>query len=115
MDELAAQLAGSSARLGVARRSGVSLAIALVALSTLDLVVTDLAIRSLGAVEINPLMAQFLGTPWALAVKIGIPIGIVAMATQLNSWRVVNALRIVVGLYMTVAIFTIGQVAYTLA
>lgn len=97
------------------RRSAVALALALFALNVLDLVVTDFAVTFLDAIELNPLMAPLIGTPWAIVVKVGLPIGIIALATQASTWRAVRFLRIVVAVYIVVAMITLSQVAWAVA
>jgi hypothetical protein len=97
------------------RPSAVALAIALLALNVLDLVLTDFGISSLGAREINPLMAPLIGTPWAMVVKFGIPLAVLAMATQARTERTVLLLRIVVGLYIVLIIVTLSQIVLYVA
>ena len=97
------------------RAAATALATALLALNVLDIMVTELAIRYLGAIEVNPLMAPLIGTAWAPGLKILVPLAIVVMATRARSWQVVTALRIVVGIYMVIAIIGVGQVAWVLA
>jgi hypothetical protein len=94
------------------RSSAVALAVALLALSVLDLVLTDFGIRALGAREINPLMAPLIGTSWAPIVKIAIPLVVVVTTTQVRTQRAVRMLRIVVGLYLALTIVTLAQIAY---
>lgn len=97
------------------RSSAVALAIALLALNVLDLVLTDFGIRTLGAREVNPLMAPLIDTWWAVVLKVGIPLAVVAMATQVRSARTVLLLRVVVALYVTLAIATLAQIAFHVA
>lgn len=91
------------------RRSAFALALALVALSTLDLVVTEMGVRHLGAVELNPLVAPMLGTPWALLAKIGLPALILVLATRIRTRFVFGMLRALVAIYLAVAIINMGQ------
>lgn len=110
-------------RIGIGRGSGVedlrvtatALAIALLALNVLDVVVTEFSVEHLGAIEINPLMAPLIGTPWAFAIKIALPLIVIVLATRLRSWHLVKFLRLMVMLYLVVVLINIGQVAYTLA
>jgi len=92
-----------------------ALAFALAALNLLDLVITRLTISSFGAVEVNPLVAPVITTQWAFALKIGLPIAILIMATQVRRDRVVRALRIAVAIYLVVVIIGLSQIAYALA
>ena len=86
-----------------------ALAVALIALSALDLVVTDFAVTHMGAVEMNPLVAPMLGTPWAAAVKVGLPAAILLLATRIRSHWVLFALRTLVAVYVVVALVNLGQ------
>lgn len=97
------------------RVTATALAIALLALNVLDVVVTNFSVDHLGAVEVNPLMAPLIGTPWAFAVKIALPLIVITLATRLRSWRMVKLLRALVMLYMVVVMFNIAQVAYVLS
>jgi hypothetical protein len=97
------------------RRAAVALAFALLALSALDLAVTNVNINNLGAVEINPLIAPLIGTPWVAVVKIGIPVGILAMSPWARSTRMLGQLRVAVAIYLTVAIVGVGQLAYAIS
>lgn len=96
------------------RVTATALAIALLALNVLDVVVTEFSVNHLGAVEINPLMAPLIGTPWAFALKVALPLIVITLATRLRSWRFVNFLRAMVVLYIVIVLFNISQVAYTL-
>ncbi len=96
------------------RKAAAALAFALLALNVLDLTVTNFNIHTLGAVELNPLMAPLIGTPWAVVAKIGLPVGIVIMAPWGRSNRMLGALRVVVAIYLVIAIIGVGQVAYLL-
>lgn len=93
------------------RRDAVALAIALVALNALDLIVTNFGIQNLRATELNPVVSPIIMTAWAPLLKIGIPLGIVAMATQIRHRVAVTALRLVVVVYLVVVIIGVGQVA----
>jgi hypothetical protein len=97
------------------RRGAAALALALVALNILDYTVTNFNIQNLGAVELNPLFAPLIGTPWALGVKIALPLAVVIMATAVRSAKVLTLLRTVIAIYLVVAIFGLGQVALFLA
>lgn len=97
------------------RHAAVALAVAILALNVLDLTVTNFNVNRLGAVEINPIMAPLIGTPWAAVVKIGIPILILAMAPLVGSVRMLGLLRTVVAIYMVIAIIGVGQIAVALA
>lgn len=97
------------------RRTAVSLAVALLALNILDIVATELIVGSLGAVEVNPVMAPLVGTPWAATLKIAIPVCVIALATRVTSQRMVGFLRVAVALYLVVTLSLVGQIAYALA
>ncbi|MGI9641685.1 MAG: DUF5658 family protein [Acidimicrobiia bacterium] len=97
------------------RVTATALAIALLALNVLDVVVTEFSVTHLGAVEINPLMAPLIGTPWAFVLKVALPLIVITLATRLRSWRLVKFLRGMVALYIVIVLFNISQVAYTLA
>ncbi len=98
-----------------ARNAAIALGVALVALNVLDLMLTDLSIRNFGAIEVNPVMAAVLGTPWAVVLKLGIPTAILALTPCVRSSRGVDYLRLAVGVYMIVAIVNLGQLAYAMA
>ncbi len=97
------------------RRGAAALALALVALNILDYTVTNFNIEYLGAVELNPLFAPLIGTPWALVVKIGLPLMVVLLASAIRSTKALTVLRAVVAIYLAVAIFGLGQVALIVA
>lgn len=97
------------------RTAATTLAIALLALNVLDVAVTNFNIDHLAAVEINPIMAPLIGTPWAILAKIGIPIVIIALAAWGRSVRFFGLLRVVVAIYLVVVIIGIGQIAYVVA
>ena len=92
-----------------------ALAIALLALNVLDLVITRVAIEHLGAIELNPVMAPTIGTVWATALKVLIPLVVVALASRVRYVAAVHVLRGVVALYLAITIFTLGQVTLALA
>ena len=93
------------------RRAATALGVALLALSTLDIVVTNVGIETFGGVELNPILAPLIGTPWAVLLKIGLPAVAIALATRVATWRAVGYLRILVALYLVVTIYGLGQVA----
>lgn len=97
------------------RRGAAALALALVALNILDYMVTQFNIENLGAVELNPLFAPLIGTPWALVVKIVLPLGVVFLASAIRSTKALTLLRAVVAIYLVVAIFGLGQIALIVA
>jgi hypothetical protein len=94
------------------RKAAAALALALLLLNVLDVTVTNFNIKNLGAVEMNPLMAPIIGTPWATVFKVGIPITIIAMATWGRSFRLLGVLRIVVVIYLVVVISGLAQIVY---
>jgi hypothetical protein len=94
--------------------AALSLAFALLALNILDLIVTNTNIENYGAVEVNPVMAPLIGTPWAVVVKIGISLGIIALTLGGGSARMLRMLRIAVAIYVAVAIVGVGQLAFAL-
>lgn len=89
----------------------VALAVALFALSALDLVVTEIGVVHYGATEMNPLMAPMLGTPWALVVKIGLPGFILLLAHKVRTTFAIRALRTAVAVYLVVVCFNLIQFA----
>lgn len=93
----------------------VALAVALFALSALDLAVTEIGVASFGATEMNPLMASIIGTPWALVVKLGLPAIIVLLAYKVRTALAIGALRIAVAVYIVVVIFNLAQFAVVIA
>ena len=97
------------------RRAAMALAFALLALNVLDLVVTNFNVNRLGAIEINPLVAPLIGTPWVVVVKIGIPLGILALSPWGRTTRILGMLRVVVAIYLTIAIIGVGQLAFALS
>lgn len=97
------------------QRAAVALALALAALSTLDLVVTEIGVSRFGAVELNPLMAPLLGTMWAPLLKVGLPTVIVLFASRIRTRFVFRALRTLVAAYLVVAVFTTGQLLLVVA
>ena len=96
------------------RKAALALAFALLALNALDLTVTMFNIENLGAVELNRLVAPLLGTPWALVLKLGIPIVIIVLATRVTSRWTVNFLRVAVSIYLLVVMIGVGQLAFAL-
>ena len=115
MGQLAWNDRGVAVKSSDLRQAAVALAVALLALNVLDLMVTNLNVGTFGAVEINPLMAPLIGTPWAPIVKIGIPLGIIALAPWGRSVRMLGLLRAVVAIYLVIVIVGVGQLAYALA
>jgi hypothetical protein len=114
MEQLAPIAHGSGDHSGV-RNAAIALGFALVALNVLDLMATDLSIRHFGATEVNPIMAAVLGTPWAVLVKLGVPMAILAVTPHVRSARGLVYLRLAVGVYIVVAIVNLGQLAYALS
>lgn len=102
-----AQASAALAALGRIR-AAVALSVALAVLSILDLVSTEVSMAH-GAVELNPLMAPLLGTPWAVAVKAGLPLVVVALAMRVRSTAIVPYLRVAVAAYLAVVLFTTTQ------
>jgi hypothetical protein len=96
------------------RKAAIALAFALLALNALDLTVTMFNIENLGAVELNRLVAPLLGTPWAMVLKLGIPLGIIALATRVTSRWTVKFLRVAVSIYLVVVMIGVGQLAFAL-
>ena len=89
-----------------------ALAVALFALSALDLVVTRFAIGYLGAFEANPLFAPFVDSGLGVVLKLGIPIYVLFVASRVTQPHAVAALRVVVGIYVIVVLIGLGQVAW---
>jgi len=110
---LAPEVQVGSERSG-AHHAVLALGFALLALNLLDLLLTDLSISAFGGTEVNPLMAPIVGTPWAAAAKLGIPILVMALAIKVRSWRTVAFLRIAVAIYVLVAVVTLAQIAIAL-
>jgi hypothetical protein len=98
-------------QLPVIRRTAVSLGIALLALNVLDLFATNVIIDVFGGFEANPLMTPLIGTPTAALLKIGICVGVIALATRITTRRMVTVLRLVVMVYIVVATVNVGQIA----
>ena len=96
------------------RMAATALAIALLGLNVLDILVTELAIDRFGGIEVNPLMAPIVGTTTGFGLKVLIPLVILALATRARTWHSVTTLRVVVAVYLLVAIIGVGQVAYVL-
>lgn len=101
--------------LGGLRRVAVALAIALLILNVVDIAATNRLVGSLGAIEVNPLMAPLVGTPWMVVLKVGIPAAVISLATRISSRRSVASLSIVVGIYVLVAAINLGQIVYVYA
>ena len=96
------------------RKAAAALALALLLLNILDVTVTNFNIENLAAVEMNPLMAPMIGTPWAVIFKIGVPVAIIAMAIWGRTFRLLGVLRVVVVIYLAVVILGVGQIVYSL-
>ena len=97
------------------RRSAFSLALALLALNVLDLAVTSFNIEHLGATELNGIVAPLLDTPWAVILKIGVPVLTITLAARVKSTWILTVLRVAVAIYLVVVIIGVGQLAYVLA
>lgn len=93
------------------RTAAVVSAVALLVLNILDLVATDVLVGQLGAIELNPLVEPMLGTPWVVLVKVGLPMVAIALATRVSSWRAVGLIWSVIGIYVLVTLFNVGQIA----
>ena len=96
------------------RKAAAALALALLLLNILDVTVTNFNIANLAAVEMNPLMAPMIGTPWAFIFKVGVPLAIIAMAIWGRTFRLLGLLRVVVAIYLAVVILGIGQIVYVI-
>lgn len=94
------------------RRLAVVLAVTLLVLNVLDTVATNILVLDFGAVEINPIVAPMVGTPLMVALKVGLPIVVIALATRVTSRRAVLMLSILVAFYTFVAALGLGQLAY---
>jgi hypothetical protein len=94
------------------RTIAVVLAVALLALNILDTVATNILVGDFGAIEINPLMAPLVGTPWMVALKVGFPVVVIALAARIRTRRSVAMLLIVVAIYVLVAAIGLGQLTY---
>ncbi len=114
MEQLAPIARGSGDHSEV-RTTAIALAFALVTLNVLDLMVTQLSVAHFGASEINPIVAPLLGTPWAVVLKVGLPAAILALTPLVRRRRSLVYLRLVVGIYMVVAIVNVGQIAYAVS
>ena len=112
---LAPRTADDRSKTDEIRTAATALAIALVGLNLLDIIVTELAIDRFGAIEVNPLMAPIVGTPAASALKVIIPLVVLALATRARTWRAVTTLRIVVAIYLVIAIIGVGQIAWVIS
>jgi hypothetical protein len=91
------------------------LAFILLVLSLVDLAVTYVIVGGLGGVEVNPLMAPLIGTPWALAAKIGVPVVVFVLSSRVESAWTVYALRATVLVYLVVVAFGLAQVGFRIA
>lgn len=87
-----------------------ALAVVLFALSALDLVITELAVARLGAIELNPLMSPLIGTPWAMAVKLSIPAAVVLTVHRTRSRLVAGTLVATIVFYGSVSVVNVTQV-----
>lgn len=92
-----------------------ALGLALLALNVLDVTVTHFGIAWLGAVELNPLVAPLVATPWVLVLKVGIPVCVLLLTPRVRSPYAVIGLRLAVGIYLVVVLVGMGQMAYALA
>jgi hypothetical protein len=97
------------------RSGAAALAITLLTLNMIDIFITDFNIARFGATELNSLFAPFIGTPWALILKIGIPVAIIDLAMGVRSVRALTALQTAVAIYMVVVIIGVGQAVYAVA
>ncbi|MGI9667480.1 MAG: DUF5658 family protein [Acidimicrobiia bacterium] len=102
---------GAEIDIDTLRSDAGALAVALFALSALDLVVTRFAIGSLGAFEANPLFAPFVGGGMGVALKLGIPVYILWVSSRVTMPHAVVALRVVVAIYVVVVLIGLVQVA----
>ena len=93
------------------RQDAGALAVALFALSALDLVVTRFAIGNLGAYEANPLFAPFVESQLGIVLKLGIPAYVLFVAARVTQPHAIAALRVVVGIYLIVVLIGLVQVA----
>jgi hypothetical protein len=91
------------------RAGATALAITLFTLNLIDIFITDFNITRFAATEASALFAPLLDTPWALALKVGIPIAIIVLATGVRSLRALTALQMAVAIYMAVVIIGVGQ------
>ncbi len=97
------------------RSAAAALAVALLTLNIIDLWFTNFNIDNLGATEVNGLSAPFIGTPWAVILKVGIPVGIIALAVGVRTVRALGVLRAAVAVYMVVVPLGVGQAVYAVA
>jgi hypothetical protein len=112
LGQLASGVAVDERRLPKLRGVAVVLALTLLVLNVLDTVATNILVGDFGAVEINPLMAPLVGTPWMGVLKVGGPLVVIALATRINTRRSVTMLSIVVASYVLIAAIGLGQLAY---
>lgn len=98
--------------LPVMRRTAVALGVALLCLNILDIRVTNLIIGQYGGYEANPLVSPLIGGPFAMLVKVGICVVVIALATRITKPRMVTYMRLAVALYLVVTTVNLGQIAY---
>lgn len=94
------------------RRVAVVLALALLALNVLDTVATNILVLDFGAIELNPIVAPMVGTPLMVALKVGLPLLVIALATRVRSRSSIVMLSVLVTFYVFVAALGLGQLAY---
>lgn len=94
------------------RRVAVVLAFTLLVLNILDTVATNVLVLDFGAIEINPIVAPMVGTPLMVALKVGLPVVVIALATRVTTRRTVFILSMLVAFYACVAALGLGQLAY---
>lgn len=80
-------------------------------LSLADIVVTRVMLNHYGGIELNPLMAPYIDTQALFAVKtLGVAIIAYLAARYLKTKWVVNVLYTVVGYYILVVSWNVGQI-----
>lgn len=94
------------------RRVAVALALMLLVLNVLDTVATNILVLEFGAIEINPIVAPMVGTPLMVALKVGLPLVVIALATRVRSKSSIVMLSVLVTVYTFVAALGLGQLAY---
>ena len=94
------------------RRVAVALALVLLVLNVLDTVTTNILVLEFGAIEINPIVAPMVGTPLMVALKVGLPLVVIALATRVRSKSSIVMLSVLVTVYTFVAALGLGQLAY---
>lgn len=87
-------------------------AVVLAMLCVADLVATRAAVAA-GAIEANPVMAPLIGTGWDIALKIAVPLTVVALSTRPVSRRYAAALRAVTVFYAVVVVWNVSVWAVT--